>query len=62
MPDRPGAGKPVGVARYLSDAWFEDIVAATPAGPEAGLTLQQVVALTPDGEVRYHVRVSGGVA
>jgi alkyl sulfatase BDS1-like metallo-beta-lactamase superfamily hydrolase len=49
------------VARYLSEAWFEEVAAATPTGTD-GLTLQQVVTGTPDGEVRYHVGVSNGSA
>jgi putative sterol carrier protein len=47
------------MARYLSEAWFEEVAAATPTGAD-GLTLQQVVTGTPDGEVRYHVSVSDG--
>jgi putative sterol carrier protein len=49
------------VARYLSEAWFDEVSATTPTGID-GLTLQQVVTGTPDGDVRYHVRVSDGTA
>ncbi len=49
------------MARYLSEAWFEEVARATPAGVD-GLMLQQVVTGTPDGEVRYHVGVSLGAA
>jgi hypothetical protein len=62
MPNDPSAGKPVGVARYLSEAWFDEVTAATPSGADGGLCLQQVVTDTPDGEVRYHVRVRDGMA
>jgi hypothetical protein len=47
------------VARYLSEAWFEEVAAATPTGT-GGLTLQQVVTGAPEGEIRYHVSVGGG--
>ncbi len=54
------------MARYLSQQWFEEVNAALgqdrqPASEAgAGLTLQQVVTGTPDGEVRYWVRVHDG--
>ncbi len=55
------------MVRYLSAQWFDEVnaatgqdrAAATLAG-SARLTLQQVVAGTPDGDVRYWVRVHDG--
>ena len=50
------------MARYLSQAWFDDVNAAGAAAPEAAqptVTIQQVVTGGPEGEVRYWVRVSG---
>jgi putative sterol carrier protein len=53
------------VARYLSQEWFDEIngVTATQAGiaGDARFVLQQIVTGGPDGEVRYWVRVDGGV-
>jgi len=51
------------MARYLSDEWFE-LLGAGPAGPvaEPALVLQHVITGGPDGDTRYHVRVSGGRA
>ncbi len=49
------------MARYLSEAWFDEVATATPTGAD-GLILQQVVTGAPDGEVRYHVGVSAGTA
>ncbi len=45
-----------------SAAWFEDVTAASPGGAEGGVVLQQVVTDGPEGEIRYHVRVTGGKA
>ena len=54
------------MARYLSPEWFDDLNAAArqrtqaaPAGP-ARLSLQQVVTDSPDGDVRYWVRLDEG--
>jgi putative sterol carrier protein len=49
------------MARFLSEAWFDAL--AEPTGPAnrggaAGITVQQVVTDTPDGEVRYAVTIS----
>lgn len=51
------------MARYLSPEWFDDLNAAArgrsgppPAGP-AHLCLQQVVTDSPDGDVRYWIRL-----
>ncbi|HSH60302.1 MAG TPA: SCP2 sterol-binding domain-containing protein [Acidimicrobiales bacterium] len=58
------------MARYLSAEWFDDLNAAArqlpdpapgPAPAVAGrLNLQQVVTDSPDGEVRYWVRLDHG--
>jgi hypothetical protein len=51
------------VARYLSPDWFDDLNAAArkkPGPPQAGsdrLCLQQVVTDSPDGDVRYWIRL-----
>jgi len=45
------------VARYLSEAWFEEVAAATPAPSDRGLILQQVITGAPEGEIRYVVTV-----
>jgi putative sterol carrier protein len=53
------------VVRFLSDAWFKDVAAAAGHAPPAGepvAMLQQIVTGGPDGEIRYHVIVSGGHA
>jgi putative sterol carrier protein len=50
------------VARFLSEAWFDDVAAMAPIDDRTSLTLQQVVTDAPEGEVRYHVRVSEGRA
>jgi putative sterol carrier protein len=50
------------VARFLSEAWFDDVAAMAPIGDRTSLTLQQVVTDAPEGEVRYYVRVSEGRA
>jgi hypothetical protein len=50
------------VARFLSDAWFDEVAEAGAPGDRPGLSLQQVVTGGPDGEVRYHVRVGQGSA
>jgi alkyl sulfatase BDS1-like metallo-beta-lactamase superfamily hydrolase len=54
------------VARYLSPEWFDELNAAArkrseppPAG-SARLSLQQVVTGSPDGDVRYWVRMDEG--
>ena len=49
------------MVRFLSEAWFDAIAEST--GPAnrtgaAGITVQQVVTDTPDGEVRYAVTIS----
>ena len=49
------------MARFLSEAWFDAVTEST--GPAnrpgaAGITVQQVVTDTPDGEVRYAVTIS----
>jgi putative sterol carrier protein len=49
------------VARFLSEAWFDAIAQSTdPVRPEGspGITVQQVVTGTPDGEIRYAVSLS----
>jgi hypothetical protein len=49
------------VARFLSEAWFQQVAAAgTPAVPDPVLVLQQVVTGTPEGDVDYHVTVGVG--
>jgi putative sterol carrier protein len=48
------------VARFLSDAWFGQLTDAGTPGDRPGLQIQQVVTDGPDGEVRYHLRVSDG--
>ena len=51
------------MARFLSEAWFQQVAAAgSPAVRDPVLVLQQVVTGTPDGEVRYHVTVGDGRA
>jgi SCP-2 sterol transfer family protein len=64
------------VARFLSEAWFEAVMASTDSAgydetdetdetddtDESSLHLQQVVTGTPDGEVRYGVRLARGRA
>ena len=50
------------MARFLSEAWFDDVAAMAPIDDRTSLTLQQVVTDAPEGEVRYHVRVSEGRA
>lgn len=49
------------MVRFLSEAWFEELGRALPAGGDgpADLTIQQVVTAAPDGEVRYHIEVRG---
>ncbi|MDQ6613586.1 MAG: SCP2 sterol-binding domain-containing protein [Actinomycetota bacterium] len=52
------------MANYLSDEWFEQL-GATTVPADAALTgedliLQHVVTGAPQGEVTYHVRISGG--
>jgi hypothetical protein len=57
------------MARFLSAAWFVDLAQARPGGGAddrrhgadsvAGLVVQQIVTDSPDGEVRYWVRVDG---
>ena len=49
---------------YLSASWFEEVnrvAAAAPAEPGEAVTIQQVVTGGPSGDVRYWVRVAGGV-
>ncbi len=54
------------MARYLSAEWFDELNAAAqqqdPQSPArlARLSLQQVVTDSPDGEVRYWVRLDQG--
>lgn len=54
------------MARYLSPEWFDDLNAAARqrADPAAGgpsrLSLQQVVTGSPEGDVRYWVRLDEG--
>ena len=54
------------MARYLSPEWFDDLNAAARKRPQEGparparLSLQQVVTGSPDGEVRYWVRLDDG--
>ena|ERR1700728_3589694 len=63
------------MARFLSPEWFAEVArlgspppAATPDGgtdrmlEQTDLVLEQVVRDTPDGEVRYRVVVTGGLA
>jgi hypothetical protein len=51
------------MARFLSDAWFDEVAAAsTPPDIQPTLVLQQIVTGGPDGEVRYHVAVADGRA
>jgi len=56
----------LGVARYLSEEWFESLGAAPSAPAEPAdrptLILQHVVTGGPAGDTRYHVRISGGRA
>jgi putative sterol carrier protein len=50
------------VARFLSEAWFDAVISHTDqvdGANEPSLMLQQIVTGTPDGEVRYGVRVAG---
>jgi predicted lipid carrier protein YhbT len=56
------------VPRYLSAEWFDEVNQAAAGDPQlqvdtAGvtLTIQQVVTGSPDGDVRYAVRVRDGV-
>jgi putative sterol carrier protein len=49
------------VARFLSEAWFHAIAESTqPVRRDGspGITVQQVVTGTPDGEVRYAISLS----
>jgi putative sterol carrier protein len=49
------------VVRFLSEAWFRALAESTgPLRREAlrGITVQQVVTGTPDGEVRYAISLS----
>jgi putative sterol carrier protein len=49
------------VARFLSEAWFDAIAESTrPVRREgsSGITVQQVVTGTPDGDVRYAISLS----
>ena len=46
------------MARFLSPEWFDEQAADDP--DPVLLTIQQVVTGTPDGEVRYVVRVGPG--
>jgi predicted lipid carrier protein YhbT len=47
------------VARFLSEAWFDAMAESTgPGGGTAGITVQQVVTGTPEGDVRYAVTIS----
>jgi hypothetical protein len=55
-------GRPRYVARFLSDAWFDEVTERGAPGDRPGLTVQQVVTGGPDGEVRYHVRVTDSQA
>ena len=51
------------MARFLSDAWFDEVAAAAPPLTlPPTLVLQQIVTGGPDGEVGYHVSVGGGRA
>lgn len=49
--------------RFLSPAWLERLAASAggvSVDPSCRLTLRQVVTCTPDGDVRYTVRVAEG--
>jgi hypothetical protein len=48
------------MARFLSSAWFDDLGRALAGCDTAadGLVVQQVVMDTPDGEVRYWMRIA----
>jgi putative sterol carrier protein len=55
------------VARYLSEEWFDEVNRAAADSDQlqtdtasVELTIQQVVTDTPDGDVRYAVRVRRG--
>ena len=51
------------MARYLSEDWFAEVAADTPAPAESpDVVLHQIVTDSPDGEVRYQVIVAGGRA
>jgi hypothetical protein len=50
------------VARFLSDAWFDEVTQQGQPGDRPGLTVQQVVTGGPEGEVRYHVHVTDAQA
>ncbi len=61
------------MARFLSEAWFDEIESARTGGshaagpgnatdPDDHLVLEQVVTGTPEGEVSYRVVVDGGRA
>jgi hypothetical protein len=61
------------VARFLSEAWFDEVEAAgigdygadgpgRATDPDDHLVLEQIVTGTPEGEVSYLVVVSGGRA
>jgi hypothetical protein len=49
------------MARFLSPEWFAELP-PLPAGGEAELVLEVLVADGPEGEVRYQVVVGGGHA
>ena len=56
------------MVRYLSPEWFAEVnraaatsEAGTASGSSARFTVQQIVTGGPEGEVRYWVRVEGGV-
>src|ERR1700704_1383748 len=53
------------MARFLSDAWFNEVEAAAGPAPTSGEPVavrQQIVPGCSDGDVRYHVIVAGGRA
>lgn len=57
------------MARYLSDEWFRQLGGARPddqleahVQADRAIVLQHVVTCAPEGDIYYHVRVSGGSA
>jgi len=59
------------MARFLSDAWFDELAGAvdrppqddggraTPGSPEPGLVVEIIASGAPEGEVRYQIMVDG---
>jgi len=43
------------VARFLSEAWFDELGHVAPGGPAPGLVVEVIASGAPEGEVRYQL-------